>query len=311
MGLTLVTPPAVEPVSLLELKEHLRLESGSLEEDLSAEISIPPGSHPIIPAYGLEGAGVEVLSVRALVLLEAGECGSGGTVDVKLQDSDDGIVYADVSGGAFSQVSEANDLTVYSKYYGAGRRYVRGAATVAGAACEFSVTVVKNAPQGTEDLLLAAFITAAREYGEGFQNRAFITQSWELSFDRFPESPFQVPFAPLQSVESITCYDAADAPHVIDPGDYQVDTGGFVGRVALRSGKSWPAVSLRPLSGVVIGFTAGYGDAGSDVPEKTRLAIKLLAGHLYENREASDTREHYTMPMAVDSLLGLERIVPV
>ena len=31
---------------------------------------------------------------------------------------------------------------------------------------------------------------------------------------------------------------------------------------------------------------AGYGDLPSDVPESTRQAIKLLAGHYFENREA-------------------------
>lgn len=311
MGLSLITPPAVEPVTVTEVKEHLRLESSSLEEGLQPELSIAPGIYPITAAYGIEGTGVDVLSGSALVLLEAGSCGPGGSIDVKLQDSDDGVIYTDVTGGAFIQVDELTDETVYTKAYRAGRRYLRAVSTVAGAACEFAVTIVIDTPEHTEDPLLEGLIRAAREYAEGYQNRSFITQVWDLSFDTYPRSPIKFALSPVQSVESITCYEEDDTPHVVDPGNYQVDTGGFTGRIALKNGISWPSITLRPLNGVVIRFTVGYGDTGEDVPEKTRIAIKLMVGHLYENREATDSRAHYTMPFAVDSLLGLERVVPV
>ena len=43
--------------------------------------------------------------------------GAGGTVDVKLQHSDDGAAWSDVGSGAFTQVTESNDNAVYEKVY--------------------------------------------------------------------------------------------------------------------------------------------------------------------------------------------------
>ena len=65
------------------------------------------------------------------------------------------------------------------------------------------------------------------------------------------------------------------------------------------------------MNGVNIRFTAGFGDEADNVPKRIRTAIKLLVGHLYENREITDIREHFEIPFAIKSLLGLDRIVPV
>ena len=49
-----------------------------------------------------------------------------------------------------------------------------------------------------EDDLITTFIEAAREYCEEYQNRAYITQTWDLSLDEFPDSPYSLPKPPLQ-----------------------------------------------------------------------------------------------------------------
>ncbi len=305
MGLKLALAPALEPVSLLELKNHLRLAS-SLTEDLVAEQSIIPGSHVIAADYGLVGTGVEVLNYQALAILNAGTCGGGGTVDLKLQESDNDADYTDVSGGAFAQVSEANDEAVYELAYSGLKKHIRAVATVAGAACEFALTVLKSAPG--EDDVLAGFIAAAREYAEGYQGRALITQDWDLFLDAFPEVPFKIPLPPLQSVTTIKYTDTKAVEVEFHSDNYQYDADSSWGRIAMKYGKSWPSVTLRTMNGVAIRFKAGYGAAAEDVPEKTRLAIKLLAAHFYENREATDIKAHPEVPFAVHSLLGLERI---
>ena len=56
------------------------------------------------------------------------------------------------------------------------------------------------------------------------------------------------------------------------------------GRVQLRTGYNWPV--HRNFSSFWVEFIAGYGDAGSDVPEALKQAILQLLSHLYENREA-------------------------
>lgn len=160
-----------------------------------------------------------------------------------------------------------------------------------------------------EHALLNGFIKSARQYCEGYQNRAYITQTWELLLDDWPASPSALPLPPLQSVESIKYYDTAGNEHTLDTAEYQVDILGYRGRVSLAYGKTWPATTLRPMNGVVVQFIAGYGDAAADVPERIRTAIKLLASHMYENREATDLKQHVEVPFAVGALLGLDRIM--
>jgi len=316
MALKLVSAPAIEPVTLLEVKEHLRIDSGTMADNLTVGHSILAGDQAIIALYGLVGASVDVLGSDVLVVLETGTFGAGGLVDVKLQHSETGgAPWTDVTGGAFAQVDDATDETTYELAYSGGKRYVRAVATVAAAICAFGVYVIERAPATYEDTLITGFIKAAREYCEGYQNRAYITQTWELLLDEFPDSPFQLPLPPLQwtiaADMSITYYDTALAPHIIATADYQVDVDSYKGRVCPAYGKSWPIVTLRPMNGVVVQFKAGYGDAAADVPELVRLAIKVLAGHMYENREATDVKKHFEVPFAVHSLLGLDRILPL
>lgn len=310
MALKLDTAPTTEPLSLAEVKAHLRVDSVDFAEDITTEQTIVPGSHAIAATYSLEGASVEVLGYSVLVNLDAGACGSGGTVDVKLQDSDDESTWTDVSSGAFTQVTEANDNAIYEKAYTGTRRYLRVVATVASAACEFGVSIIKDASTSVENDLLNALITTARQYAEGFQRKAFVTQTWELWLDAFPNKDYiKIPLPPLQSVTSVKYYDTSDTEATFSSGDYFVDTKSEPGRVALNYGETWPTTALRPANGVCVTFVAGYGDAASDVPKKVKQAMLLLIGHLYEHRESVIIGTIVAeVPMAVEALLWQDRM---
>jgi len=316
MALKLVAAPAIEPVTLLEVKEHLRIDSGTMADNLAVTHTIKAGDQAIIGAYGLEGVAVDLLGSDVLVVLEAGTFGAGGTVDVKLQSSKTGAApWVDVVGGAFAQVTDLTDETTYELAYSGGVRYLRAVATVAVDICAFGVYVIERAPVVYEDTLITGLIKAAREYCEGYQNRAYITQTWELILDAFPATFFQIPLPPLQWAGagdmSITYYDTAGGAHLVATADYQVDTYSHKGRVYPVYGKAWPTDELRSMNGVILQFKAGYGLLTTDVPERVRLAIKVLVGHMYENREATDVKAHIEVPFAVHALLGLDRIVPL
>jgi len=163
-----------------------------------------------------------------------------------------------------------------------------------------------------EDALLTGLIAAAREWCEGFQNRAYITQTLQLWLDEWPAGDAIVlPRPPLQSVASVKYYGTDDTEYTLDAADYRVSLYGYKGRVVLNYGKSWPSTTLRPAEAVVVEYDAGYGDDATDVPERARMAIKIVAAHLYENREVTDVREHKEIPLGVQALLGLERIWPL
>ena len=158
-----------------------------------------------------------------------------------------------------------------------------------------------------EDTLFDALIVAARQHCEGVQNRAYITQTWELWLDNFPNKDYiEIPLPPLQSVTSVTYYDTNDDDDTFD--DYDVDTNSFVGRIVLKYNKSWPYIILRPSNAVVIEFVAGYGNAAA-VPQTVKQAMLLLISHWYANRETvlvGTVSRH--IELAVDALLALEGV---
>lgn len=158
-------------------------------------------------------------------------------------------------------------------------------------------------------------ISVARETCEEHQNRAYLTQTWELWLDYWPPV-LMVPRPPLQSVESIKWYDRDNQEYTIAPEDYFVDTMSEPGRIAPNPGKAWPS-GIRPTSGICVTFVAGHTEA-EKVPRRVRQAILLLAAEWYENREAttitgSASGDKYSKEMSfgVTRLLNYDRVTPV
>lgn len=170
-----------------------------------------------------------------------------------------------------------------------------------------------------DDSLIEAVIKASRQWAEQFQNRAYITQTWNLYLDSFPREKYiEIPKPPLQYVVSMTYKDgsgASQAVSFLDPSgtalletdDYLIDIAREPGRLYLKSGKAWPA-SLNEAQAVTIQFVAGYGDA-ADVPAMVKQSILLKVSSLYENRGDADAPEGYER--AAKCMLWPERVVPI
>lgn len=162
----------------------------------------------------------------------------------------------------------------------------------------------------TEDLLISSLITAARQYCERVQGRAYITQTLEVTMDDYPASDIvKLPRPPLQSVTSIKYTDEDGTESTMSASSYIVDDDSLPGRISLKSGYSWPSTVLQEIGGFKIRYVAGYGSAASSVPQYIKQAILLLVAHWYMNRETvmvgSVSKE---LEMTVHALLQVERM---
>lgn len=169
----------------------------------------------------------------------------------------------------------------------------------------------------TEDSLIDAWISAARQYFEDQTGRQLITATWEYWLDQFPgDGEIELPHPPLQpqadgppatGVVSVKYRDtsgvlqtwAASNYVVVAPQGPQASRG----RVTLADGITWP--STQPIAGAVqIRYTAGYGRAAGDVPELIRTALYMLVGHFHRHRADSTEAALSRLPLGASTLIG-------
>jgi hypothetical protein len=190
-----------------------------------------------------------------------------------------------------------------------------------------------------DDDLITSLATAARQWVEEICGRSLITQTWQLALPGFPGAtgvlgvpvygvdPLSLPGTPVsgsvafryalrlprgvvQSITSVKYRDTTGTLVTLDPSTYVLSADAWEATLTPAPGGIWPTTLVHP-EGVVITYVAGYGDAGTDVPQGIIAAIKLLVGTWYENREAV-TLVRFTadeVPFTVTALLAPYRIL--
>lgn len=141
-----------------------------------------------------------------------------------------------------------------------------------------------RADDGTaEDSVIEVYLAAALAHvdgRDGILGRAVAEQTWEVSYDAFPDDAIVLPLPPLRSVTSIVYDDADGVEQTLAPAAYLVDTASEPGRVTPVD--EWPATADTP-GAVRVTFVAGY----ATTPAAIKAAILLLVGDLYAHREAA------------------------
>lgn len=130
-------------------------------------------------------------------------------------------------------------------------------------------------------------IKGARLRVEDILLRSLITKTLKLTLDEFPAPgcPIKIGFGPVLAISSVKYTDVNGDEQTWSASNYQANIATRPAELKPVSGGSWPSTQADTYEAVKVEYTAGYGAAGSDVPEEIKDALKLILGHSYENRE--------------------------
>ncbi|WP_315759310.1 head-tail connector protein [Bradyrhizobium sp. SZCCHNRI2007] len=154
--------------------------------------------------------------------------------------------------------------------------------------------------------LITGFIAAATMMAQSVVQRRFVTQTLEwqvLSWRRLVDG---LPIAPVVrgDVIGITYTGLDNVTATLAADQYVVQAKGPTVRIVPPLGVIWPVVNPRAAEPIVIQFRAG--EAVDKVAANIKTAIKMIVGHLYENREsvvASARAAAIELPQGAQALL--------
>lgn len=151
-----------------------------------------------------------------------------------------------------------------------------------------------------EDFYISGLISAASGAIEEMTGRSVVAQTWEMSLP-YVAGKVYLPKSPVQSVSTISYYDAGNASQTLTVSDYYLFKDQDRAWLEPKPNVVWPTTYSRA-DAVTITFVAGY----STVPQELKQAALLLIEHWYEHRGATEGGAE--MPYAVQSLVGLHKI---
>lgn len=154
------------------------------------------------------------------------------------------------------------------------------------------------------DITIQRMIFQATQLCEDYTNRAIITQTRLIHYDRFPYGGYVLPLrgGSIQEVEHIKIHLDDGTTKIVDPADYFLTDSEGHGSITLHRNKTWPTDLLRIREGVEIQYICGYGDEEADVN------INLVAGMMdYINWRFSDEAAE-EMPASISHAWNIERL---
>lgn len=152
-----------------------------------------------------------------------------------------------------------------------------------------------------EDALIEGLIRAAREEVEATTGLALVDQGWRLTLDRIPVTKVvRIACHPVRQIISVTAFGTDGEGALVEPSDYMLDPNSRPARLWF----SRRPETRRAMNGIEIDFTAGFGEAGPDVPDTLRRTMLVLVAHWFEFRAAFGAE---SQPVSFPA--GYERLV--
>ena len=286
MPLTILTAPALEPVTLSEARLHCRVDSTD-ENALLTALIVAAREH-------VENLTGRALITRTYLLLAAA---NGYAVELPMPPF--------VALSSVQTVDELRDAEFASAAFGA---LPNGLVTVTNAVAGVvgnGKTVTRVAGVGVGVPLSVAFATPAITVTLGTDGAG--------APDPTKNTSLLVAAALTASAAGVTATASGSGATVVTPGGPSTLAGGF-GTLATVAATAYDLSTLSIVPTVTVSelpsgaqtlrveYSAGYGDAAADVPQALRQAILLLVGHWYAQREAAATANMAEVPYAVRAL---------
>ena len=271
MSLTLVTAPATEPITVAEIKAHLRLDTTEGEPAPTAP------TLALVTVAGLVTAGVH--RVLWTFVTADGETEAGGISNAVTADGTHAQIDSTVPIGGSAVTARKGYMTIAG-----GSTYLLVATIADNTTATYRINIADGslgaqAPttNTTSDPQIVAWVAGAREYAETFTHRGFITQTWDLKLGGFPcDDVIWLPKAPLVSVTSVTYVDPAGATQTWSSALYTVDAPAGpkarAGCLVPNYGQAFPS-TRDVVNAVTVRFVAGYGAAAA-VPVLIKACLK-------------------------------------
>lgn len=140
-----------------------------------------------------------------------------------------------------------------------------------------------------DDTRVARLVSAATAMFDGWSGvlgRCLVNQTWQAAWIDWPAGSWlRLPFPDVSSV-TLTYYDTAGTEQTVSSGDYAIvetKTGSWL---RLSDSFTSPALESDRAAPVVVQMVAGYGAAGSDVPESIRAAILMTVADWFDGETA-------------------------
>lgn len=132
---------------------------------------------------------------------------------------------------------------------------------------------------------ITALLTAAAAMVERDTGQVLLSSTFKLVLDEWPaDQVIRLPRAPVTSIASVRYVDSTGAWQTLDSATYVLANIRNPARLGLAANKTWPDVASQ-IGAIEVSFVAGYASAAA-VPKNLTMALRLLASHWNENREA-------------------------
>lgn len=277
------TPSTGLVVSLAEGKHHLKIDDE--QAGAKAAVSFGSGNAQLVLTAKLDGTYANDFTAEVI------EDGLNTSLSVSYDAAEFTINLAtDGAGVSTSTVNDVIAALLNTPAISQKVTVTHGAGSGTGLLAAATSAPFAGGVDGTsyEDDYVTGLLMAAQGRAETILRKKILTTVMVKKLSGFPcsDNPVTLDYGKVQSVDELNYYDSNGVLQNVMPPytSYEVDSDAVPALLTLLPGEYWPYVDLDRHYPLNVKFTVGYGDP-EDVPAEIKLAIKLMIGHWYSNRE--------------------------